>query len=478
MIPAESRWFAVRFDPKHAAKTGMPGLVPVPAERIEEVKRTGIAREQAIDWIESFLQENPDHELGEDLRRFIDKARLWDRAVQELQKSHWESAADILEDILAVDPSDAAAHFNLGAACRNLRRYDDALRAYAACEEIFSDEGLFFSNRGRTLQAVGRDEEAIRDFEEALRLMPGDSFVIERLVELGALVAVYQDVNDPEKVHFLRRAEFQAAVRRTWEEPGRDASFFLRAARAHTAEGQAELGIEAADRAAALDPANPEAWLIRALALVTLKRFDEAEAAVLKHLSMAPASSGGHSVLGRIQLAQGGVDGARGSLERAIELDPNQAGAIEALAALEPDLDGSMRRLRELAKKYPRSWAVWAAAATAHLRAGDPDSAFELFEKARARGAGDEVLARYFAELGKAGRLERMVEVSRELGDLAHRAEAIRWTVAIALKSLGRREEGLALLEQLAGDAAAHPAWRRQARIELRPSPKPAAGSE
>jgi tetratricopeptide (TPR) repeat protein len=478
VIPGTDRWFAVRFDPRHAAKSGMPGVVPVPADRIEEVKRAGIAREQAIDWIETFLQENPEHDLGEDLRRFVDKARMWDRAVEELQKSDWERAAEILEDILAIDPADAAAHFNLGAAFRNLRRYEEALKAYAACEEVFSDEGLYFSNRGRTLQAVGRGEEAVRDFEEALRLMPGDSFVIERLVELGALVAVYQDVNDPGKVRFIGRADFQAAVRRTWEEPGRDAAFFLRAARAHTAEGQAELGVEAADRAAALDPGDAEAPLIRALALVTLKRFDEAEAAVLKHLASEPVSSGGHAVLGRIQLAQGRVEGARGSLERAVDLDPNQAGAVEALAALEPDPTAAMRRLRALAQKHPTSWAVWSAAAAAHLRSGEPDQAFEAFEKARQRGAGDEVVALYFAELGKAGRLERMVEVSRELGDLSRRAEPIRWTVAIALKSLGRRAEGTALLEQLAGDAAAHPAWRRQAQAELRPPPKPDGGAE
>lgn len=471
MDPAE-KWFAVRFDPRHAAKSGMPGVVPVPADRIEEVRKSGVAREQAIDWMEVFIRENPEHELVDECRRFVEKAQLWDRAVEELQKGGWQEARERLEEILAVDPEDAAAQFNLGAAYRNLRRYDEALKAYEACEEVFTDEGLFFSNRGRTFLELGRTDEAVRDFEEALRLMPGDGFVVERLVELGALVAVYQDLDKPDEVRFIRRADFQEAVRRTWAEPGRDAEYYLQAARGHTAEGQSELAVEAAERAAALDPGNPETPLIRALALVALKRFDDAEESLLKHLSMKPDSPGAYAVLGRIQIAQGRADGARASLEKAVELQPNQPGAIEGLASLEPDAGAAIDRVRKLARKRPKSWAAWSVLASVLLKAERADEAFSAFESALAEGAGEGVLALYLSELGKAGRLERIAEIAGGLGDLSKRAESVRWTVAIALKTLGRKPEAAALLDRLAGDKSAHPAWRRQAQQALK-TPKP-----
>ncbi len=315
-------------------------------------------------------------------------------------------------------------------------------------------------------------DEAVRDFEEALRLMPGDGFVVERLVELGALVAVYQDLDKPDQVRFIRRSDFQEAVRRTWAEPSRDAEYFVQAARGHTAEGQPELAVEAAERAAALDPRNPETPLIRALALVSLKRFDDAEESLLKHLSMKPESPGGYAVLGRIQMAQGRTDGARASLEKAVELQPNQPGAIETLAALEADAETALRRVRELARKRPKSWAPWSVLGSLLVKAERADEAFEAFENARAQGAGEEVLALYLSELGRAGRLERIAEIADGLGDLSKRAESVRWTIAIALKTLDRKPEGVALLKQLAEDKAAHPAWRRQAQMALQ-TPKP-----
>jgi len=285
-------------------------------------------------------------------------------------------------------------------------------------------------------------------------------------------VAVYQDLDKPDEVRFILRSDFQEAVRRTWAVPGRDAEYFVKAARGHTAEGQSELAVEAAERAAALDPKNPETPLVRALALVSLKRFDDAEESLLKHLSMKPESPGGYAVLGRIQMAQGRTDGARASLEKAVELQPNQPGAIEGLAALEADAEAALRLVRGLARKRPKSWATWSVLATLLLKAGRPDEAFEAFENARAHGAGEEVLALYLSELGRAGRLKRIAEIAGGLGDLSKRAESVRWTVAIALKTLDRKPEGAALLEQLAGDKSANPAWRRQAQAALK-TPKP-----
>lgn len=379
----------------------------------------------------------------------------------------------------------------------------------------------------RALSAAGRDQEAIQELAEAHAAAPEDA-------ELTFYLATgYLKLDDHETAAKLFDevaaarpiAETQILIGRTW----RDVQQFERARQSlrraleidpqvHKARfylgtvallddgrGGLDQAIEQFEAELKVSPDDPLNHLFLGLALVELRRFEEA----LPHLDVAVASPGtnvdGLHFRGRALLSLGRPDDAVESLEQALalaEADPsaagNQMGSLHyqlALAlrrsgrndearphfdAAESALEGFTDESRERLKRYlddapqeatPSMSSV--AVPTLGLEALSPE------ERGDVRRRLGDIVARGNLNLGilqsRAGRTARSVEHFRKARETASDPGLLRQAVysyGVALFQAGRHAEALEPLEAAwsAGDVS-DPTLRRMlalTRLETR----------
>jgi tetratricopeptide (TPR) repeat protein len=180
---------------------------------------------------------------------------------------------------VALDPTVAAVQHNLGLACLQAGRLEEAVLALGCAIRLNPELASAHASLADTLDLLGRENEAVVAYEAAVRLEPGQHSALAALAQIHLK-------ND-------RRAEAEDTYR----------------AAAAAAAGTHIAGLYNARAASAAGaPAEAEA-LLRALIV------DE------------PACGVAHLVLGYV-LAQGGrSDEAVASFERSIALEPANAGA-------------------------------------------------------------------------------------------------------------------------------------------------------
>jgi uncharacterized protein HemY len=77
---------------------------------------------------------------------------------------------DQIRRLLAVDPQDVFLHYSLGMELCKAERWNEALGAFARCEELDADYLPARIETGKALRAAGRLTEARATFETALVL--------------------------------------------------------------------------------------------------------------------------------------------------------------------------------------------------------------------------------------------------------------------------------------------------------------------
>ncbi len=81
-------------------------------------------------------------------------------------------AVDLIGRAIAVNPGVAAAHSNLGAALKELKRLEEAVASYERAIQIDPNTPQAYSNRGNALQELRRMKEAVDSYDRALTLKP------------------------------------------------------------------------------------------------------------------------------------------------------------------------------------------------------------------------------------------------------------------------------------------------------------------
>src|SRR4051812_31549841 len=71
----------------------------------------------------------------------VDVRKLKDEVAEHLKKSRWEKAADVLEQLVGVEPKDMAQRLKLGDTYRRLDQPEKAIGAYQHAAKFFADEG-------------------------------------------------------------------------------------------------------------------------------------------------------------------------------------------------------------------------------------------------------------------------------------------------------------------------------------------------
>jgi predicted O-linked N-acetylglucosamine transferase (SPINDLY family) len=201
-----------------------------------------------------------------------------------IETGHAGAAIELIGRAIAIEPTAAAYHCDLGNALWSWGRIDDAIAAYRQAVELKPDFFQALSNLGSALTATGAFDEAIAACRRATELKPDWP---QALNNLG---------------HALTR------------------------------KGALDEAITACRRAIELKPDFPQAHSNLGDALTRKGAFDQAIVACRQAIELAPDSVEAHNTLGVALMMICEFDDAIATYRRAIELKPDFFGALTNLA--------------------------------------------------------------------------------------------------------------------------------------------------
>jgi predicted O-linked N-acetylglucosamine transferase (SPINDLY family) len=117
-----------------------------------------------------------------------EKPSVQDNLVQAIEFQNSEridEAAELFQEILSLDPNNAAAIYSLGIIALNSGNHSEALQLTEHGSKVAPRFAPMQFARGATLQAAGYKEEALRSYDAALEINPN---FIEVLINSGALL--------------------------------------------------------------------------------------------------------------------------------------------------------------------------------------------------------------------------------------------------------------------------------------------------
>jgi Flp pilus assembly protein TadD len=255
------------------------------------------------------------------------------------RQGRYADARGAAERALEIEPDNAAAWFNLGAALSGLGELEGAEAAYRQALQRNPRYPEAWSNLGGLLGAKGATEEQLTAYRRAIDANP-------------LLAPVWSNLGNA-LCNGRRYAEAESASRRAVELDPRFVAGWLNLGRAlHEMKRSAEART-ACQRALELAPDMADAWAGLGNALMGLREFAGAIGAYRKAASLQPQRSDVHTNLA-VALRRTGSDvEGEASLRRALELDPANEFASWNLAM-------SLLERGELAEGWARYEARWA----------------------------------------------------------------------------------------------------------------------
>jgi tetratricopeptide (TPR) repeat protein len=252
-----------------------------------------------------------------------------------------------------------------------------------------------------------------------------------------------------------------SSVRAQTDDFGDDAAdpiqLFKRGQDAH-ARGDYEQAVSLYDAAIKVRPDFPEALFQRANALVTLRRYPEAEKSFQRTIELRADWALPRAALGALLQRMGRPDEADKYLEAALKLEPNNAIALVALTELRLRAKAERTVLESLLQRLVQATA--AEGATAALWVSRSEVERELGKRTEALASvnhalevdsrnGSALMARSELQLA-AGDFENAIKDARAARQLAPQSLNGTLFLAHVLASAGRVDEALKLLDALA----------------------------
>ena len=255
------------------------------------------------------------------------------------QKRH-EAAVEAYHRVLELDRGYALAHAGLGDALLSLERYEEAVESLTEAISLGTDEKVTAALHfllGKALQRLGRLEAAAEHLHRAVEL---DQSEAQPLVTLANL-----------RIAQGRTEEADEYLNRARELNPRDPATLQNTAEALRKQERYTESIEAYRAALDVDPQYALAHAGLGDTLFRMKRYEEAAASLTRALTIEPdlrMAGSLHLLAGRVlqELARPGE--AANHYERALEIDPRNAEAMDRFAMLR----FGQKRYREALRLY------------------------------------------------------------------------------------------------------------------------------
>jgi tetratricopeptide (TPR) repeat protein len=281
--------------------------------------------------------------------------------VLQLQTGNWQEAEQSARAHLGIEPNQADTLSNLGYALQNLGRDEEALGSYDAALKLAPSHAGAWYNRGNLLHKLQRYDEAEASYRQALAVRPNhaDTWVnlgntLKQVRRYDEALACYDKAiglapqhamaysNRGNTLKELKRydealASFMQAVRIN----PRYADAYFNAAIVLEECKRYEEALQAYRQAVALDPGHAQAWLNQGTVLEELARIapdPSTQQAALdcfdKAIATIPDYADAYATKGDYLIELGRMSEAEAQLNRALELDPDNPGALAALVLL------------------------------------------------------------------------------------------------------------------------------------------------
>ena len=261
------------------------------------------------------------------------------KAEELIQKQDYAAAAPLLHKVVAADPTNYVAWFDLGFAENGLGHIDDSIAAYR--KSVAAKPDVFESNLNLGLQlAKNHQPDAEQYLHAATQLKPTSHAAEGQARAWLSLAHVLETTKPDEAIAAYRQA---AVLQPKNPEP------YLAAGLLFEKQGQFSDAEHEYKQALALGPSS-EAVTGLANIYMRGRRFPEAEAELRKLVAAYPEQAAARIQLGRVLAAEGKNDEAITELEVAAKLAP-------ADISLQRDLAD----LYSTAKKYDRAEATYRA---------------------------------------------------------------------------------------------------------------------
>ena len=179
---SERYWKQLKFK---EAITDADALVAIPPKTLQDgggyLDEDGVVRDfhaTALVRRAKILNDAGQLELAE---KDYDAAVAAERSVRTLAARGWflrenpqrrEAALRDLEEALRLEPDDFAAQYSIAFTYVELKRWQDAFKAFDAAVEARPHDGVSLRMRARMHRQLGRTDEAVRDLETAIRRDP------------------------------------------------------------------------------------------------------------------------------------------------------------------------------------------------------------------------------------------------------------------------------------------------------------------
>jgi tetratricopeptide (TPR) repeat protein len=334
-------------------------------------------------------------------------ADLLSTGIQFHQAGRLEEALSIYRQALAGDPQNATALSLLGAACINLKRWDEAAEHLHAAVRIDPKHPSAYDNLGVLLAKQNRMPEAVAAFRRAAELSPSNpqthlnlAAALERNSDAGGAIESYRQAAHLAPMSLKANAEaaklLQASGRMTEAIPylrqvarlkSNDPEVRFELAAALALAGQGADAIAAYQEVLQLKPDSAEACVNLAQLFVDKRDFEQAAAYARRAIAMRPLFAEAHLNLGSALSGLERNDEAKASLAECMRLKPELGQAYNNLGNILAD----ELKFAEAEAAYQRSLALNPHSAQVlynigimRFRTGDIASAIEHFDRSLA----------------------------------------------------------------------------------------------
>ena len=269
-------------------------------------------------------------EAGEALRRALEldprhKSALQNTAELLRKQQRYEAAVEAYQTVLGRDRRYALAYAGMGDALFHLQRYEEAVASLTqalALQPRLPMAGAMEMLMGRASRELGRLEAAEGHFRRAMELDPSDATPV---LDLAGLRAVQQ-----------RHEEADELLRRARELRPHDPATLQNVAEALRKQERYEEALAAYRAVLEIDADYALAYAGMGDVLFRLELYDDALEALAQAATLQPdlpMAGSLHRLMGRAALELGRPE-AVDHFERAVQLDPRDAEALDRLALL------------------------------------------------------------------------------------------------------------------------------------------------
>lgn len=293
-----------------------------------------------------------------------------DRIYELIEQADYEAAQNILFEILSKDESDMEAKKLLALCKVNNQEYDSARQILEDLIKYFSEDALCWYYLGCCYDSLDMFAEAISAYEKVIELRP------EYIDAYKSLSIIYLRSGKPEKTCEI--------VVKAMDMDKEDYSFPFIMGTACMAAGNFQDSIKYLNIALELNPNNIQIYNNLGTSYLTIGDYDNACAAYQKAINAAPEDSLAYFNLASILQIQNKHAEACEYFEKAHNLDPNDDSYIIAWAVSEVKvgkISDAIEHYKHLAINYPQKTSFKYNLATCYQALGEFEIAISLLNQ-------------------------------------------------------------------------------------------------